>query len=37
MAIIHCGIMQKTKIGTIKRRDFISGKVYDVSHNEIIA
>jgi hypothetical protein len=37
MAIIHCGIMQKTKIETIKRPDFISGKVYDVSHNEIIA
>ena len=37
MAIIHCGNMQKTKIVTTKRPDFISGKVYDVSHNEIIA
>ena len=37
LAIIHCGIMQITKIETNKRPDFISGKVYDVSHNEIIA
>jgi hypothetical protein len=29
--------MQKTKIETIKRPDFVVGKVYDVSHNEIIA
>ena len=29
MAIIHCGIMQKTIIETINRPDFISGKVYD--------
>ena len=36
-AIIHCGIIHKTIIVTIKRPDFISGKVYDVSHNEIIA
>ena len=37
MAIIHCGTMQKTIIETTKRPDFISGKVYDVSPNEIIA
>jgi hypothetical protein len=29
--------LQKTKIETTKRPDFISGKVYDIPHNEIIA
>mgnify|MGYP003643309434 CR=1 FL=1 len=37
MAIIHCGSMQKTKIITLNRPDFISGKVHGVSHNEIKA
>ena len=37
MAIIHCGIEQKRINLTNQTADFISGKVSDIFHNEIIA
>ncbi len=37
MAIIHCGIWTKIDKFTNQSADFISGKISDIFHNEIIA